>query len=33
VALPHGHQVKPFFKGFAALILPPCFTRPNRGVY
>ena len=23
----------PFFKGFAELNLPPCFTRPNRGVY
>ena len=24
---PHGHQVKPFFKGFASLNLPPRFTR------
>ena len=29
---PHGHQVKPFSKGFATLNLPPCYTRPNRGV-
>ena len=28
---PHGHQVKPFFKGFASLNLPPCYTRSNRG--
>jgi hypothetical protein len=24
---PHGHQVKPFFKGFASLNLPPRYTR------
>jgi len=31
VVPPHGHQVKPFFKGFASLNLPPCYTRLNRG--